>query len=323
MPNAPGGRASATIGVDFGGTRGVQPIDFPDPFVLRVDDPTTYYAYSTGSGFTIVQTIKSSDLIHWSWVGDAFAQPGQSRWAELFGFTWAPTVLERPANAPSQRFVMYYTSRSVVAGTAGYQCIGRATSATPQGPFTDNNSAPMICDRGRGGSIDPNPIVVNGNVYLQYQSAGIPGTEPSRIWGAPLTPDGLNIGGATQLLQTLVPSWELPAIEGPSMMPAPGGGFLLFYSAGDWRTASYTVAVAWCATPTTACTRIYATPVLSTRGSMAGPGGESVFQDGAGSWYMVFHAWTSPFVGYPANGKRSLRMLPISFPNGGHNPAVG
>ena len=162
-------------------------------------------------------------------------------------------------------------------------------------------------------------------MYLLWQSAGVAAAnEPSRIWSTPLTADGLDIASAaTQLVKTLVPSWELPVVEGPSMMPAPGGGFLLFYSAGDWTTANYKVAVAWCTSLARSCTRLYATPMLSSRGSMAGPGGESVFQDEAGNWLMVLHAWTAPFVGYPNAGARSLRMLPISFPGGDHYPKVG
>lgn len=333
MPNAPVGQATASLGVDLGDL-GVQPIDFPDPFVLRVEGPAAapFYAYSTQSGlFTAVQVIKSTDLTNWTWVGDAFGGGGGTRWAQLlFGSTWAPSVLERPANPPSQRFVLYYTAKSIVASSAGYQCIGRAVSAAPEGPFIDDNATPLICTTSRGGSVDPNPIVVNGSVYLLWQSAGIAAiNEPSRIWSVPLTADGLTIAGtAKQLLETLGWSWEPPVVEGPSMMPAPGGGFLLFYSAGGpWQTAGYKVAVAWCATPTKACTRLYLTPVLATRGTMAGPGGESVFQDQAGNWFMVFHAWTSPFVGYPNTPDprfaRSVRILPISFPNGDRYPKVG
>ena len=60
---------------------------------------------------------------------------------------------------------------------------------------------------------------------------------------------------------------------------------------------------------------------------MVGPGGPSVFQDPAGNWMMAFHAWTSPFIGYQffadIRYARSLHLLPITVPNGGHNPKVG
>jgi hypothetical protein len=60
---------------------------------------------------------------------------------------------------------------------------------------------------------------------------------------------------------------------------------------------------------------------------MAGTGGGSVFQDAQGTWRMAFDAWASPYVGYqsPPDGRyaRSLRLLSITFPSGGHNPAIG
>jgi Glycosyl hydrolases family 43 len=343
LPNAPVGQAAPSVAVDFQDARGIRAIDFPDPFILRVDNPPappvsvpenpppsrTYFAYSTGSGFVTAQVIQSTDLNHWMWVGDVFAVPGRSAWAELFGFTWAPSVLERPANPPDKRFVLYYTARSLVPSSAGYQCIGRAVSAYPQGPFTDDNAGPLVCTPDRGGSVDPNPIVVDGAVYLLWQSHGIlPAGEPPRLWSVPLTPDGLAIAGAHSLLLTVQDgSFESPVIEGPSMMPAPGGGFLLFYSANLWRTADYKVAVAWCQTPSGGCARLYATPLVATTGSMAGPGGESVFQDANGSWFMAFHAWTAPFIDYvvafDSRYARSLRILPISFPSGDHYPKVG
>src|SRR5205807_3412179 len=130
--------------------------------------------YSTSSNIANVQVIKSTDAVHWSWVGDAFIGPGSyfgatsngSGWANLNGNTWAPGVVERPANPPSTRYVLYYTATSVVPGTAGYPCIGRATSASPEGPFVDEATQPVVCTPDRGGSIDPNPIVANGQLYL-------------------------------------------------------------------------------------------------------------------------------------------------------------
>jgi hypothetical protein len=57
---------------------------------------------------------------------------------------------------------------------------------------------------------------------------------------------------------------------------------------------------------------VYSTAVLNSRATMLGPGGQTPFQDSAGNWHMLFHAWTAPTVGYPG-GARSLRLLPIRF----------
>ena len=64
--------------------------DFPDPFVLRVDDATTcggqapcYYAYATESGFLgllNVPVARSTDLTTWDWAGpDQTGPPGRAR----------------------------------------------------------------------------------------------------------------------------------------------------------------------------------------------------------------------------------------------------
>jgi hypothetical protein len=60
---------------------------------------------------------------------------------------------------------------------------------------------------------------------------------------------------------------------------------------------------------------------------VAVPGGPTVFQDPSGQWKMGFGAWTQPSIGYVVVGDlrytRSLHILPITFPGGGHNPRVG
>ena len=112
-------------------------------------------------------------------------------------------------------------------------------------------------------------------------------------------------------------------VEGPAMMPDPAGGVVLFYSGNSWPTWNYAVGVAHCDCPTGPCRRVYRTPLLASRQTMLGPGGGTPFPDGSGGWNFAFHAWESPYVGYDAlgRGKRSLRILPITFPDG--LPKVG
>jgi beta-xylosidase len=333
LPLSPNGLPTNPVQVNIG-ARGSRPIDFPDPFITKFGN--TYYGYSTSSNGTHFQVIKSTDSVNWTWVGDAFVGPTPyvgptataNGWAKLNGNTWAPGVVERPANAPSQRYVFYYTAESTAPGTAGKMCIGRGTGASPEGPFTDELNQPMLCTPERGGSIDPNPIVVNGQVYLLWQSYGIAPTEPTRLWSTPLSADGRSIAGPSSMLtEVLYNSPEWPNIEAPTMMPAPGGGFLLFYSANAWWTSEYRTFVQFCTSPTGGCSRIYSNALLMSRAGMAGPGSPTVFQDPSGNWKMGFHAWTPPNIGYVIVGDlryaRSLRILPITFPTGGHNPRVG
>jgi beta-xylosidase len=330
---APNGSTTGPVLVNIG-PKGTRPIDFPDPFITKFGN--TYYGYSTSSNIAAVQVIKSTDAVNWSWVGDAFVGPTSyfgatstgSGWGEVGGNVWAPGAVERPDNPSSSRYVLYYTATSKVAGTAGLPCIGRATSASPQGPFVDTATQPMVCTPDRGGSIDPDPFVANGQLYLLWQSFGKAPTEPTRLWSTPLSADGLSVAaGSSQLTEVLYGSLEWPNIESPTMMPSPDGGYLLFYSAGAWWTDNYRVFAQHCTSPTGGCTRIYTTPVLATRGSMAGPGAPTVFQDPSGNWKMGFHSWTAPFINYVVLGDiryaRSLHILPLTFPNGGHAPKVG
>ena len=221
-------------------------------------------------------------------------------------------MIERPDNAAAQRFVMYYTAHDRASGS---QCVGRATSASAEGPFADERTSPLICQP--GGSIDPSPFVAaDGSLWLLFSNTS--GT--TSIWSVRLSPDGRSpASGSTKLLTTASGSWEGPLIEAPTMISSPSG-VELFYSANPFDTPSYSVGVARCDGPAGPCSRIYSTPLLATRSTMAGPGGQTPFQDAAGNWQVAFHAWTSPKIGYPA-GLRTLRFLPMTFPGG--LPKVG
>jgi beta-xylosidase len=321
LPSAPGG-ASAS-GVTISGTLE----DFPDPFVLRIDDTTTcggtapcYYAYATEAGFLgllNVPVARSTDLTTWAWTPAKDAMPGLASWVQ-WGGNWSPEVLPRPLNGnANQKYVMYYTAKSKASSPyGGLPCVGIATSASPAGPFVDSSPAPVLCATGSGGTIDPSPYVASdGSVYLSY-------VDDLGIHAQKLTSNGLGLAGGTQLLLSLngAYAWEYPRVEAPSMMNTPATGILLFYSAEVYTNPGYSVGVARCDSPLGPCHRIYSTATLSSRGTMYGPGGQTPFQrTPGGSWMMAFHAWDGT-VGYPA-GKRSLHFLPLTF--NGANPRIG
>jgi beta-xylosidase len=284
------------------------PRDFADPFVLRAGD--TYYAFATNSGHVNVQVERSTDLKTWTPLPDAL--PQLPPWAQrAAGLTWAPSVLPR-----GNGYVLFYTAREV---RSGVQCISRATSQQPQGPYTDDSSEPFVCQRALCGSIDPSPFVdSDGRAYLLWKSDenGAACRSAPRLWAQELGTDGLSLRGAPAPLLVKDAGWEGALIEGPSMVRS-GPGTVLFYSANAYDSAQYAVGYARCKGPLGPCEKVTRmTPLLASVGLMLGPGGQELFTDVAGKLWMAFHAWTQPHTAYPS-GARSLRLAQVELGDSG------
>ncbi len=111
-----------------------------DPDVIRGLDGYYYlYATSTQFGGTgpehILPIWRSTDLVHWSYVGDAFTAPPD--WAGPASGLWAPDV-----HYLNGKYTLYYTADQANALPAygspnGVPAIGVATAPTPLGPWTD------------------------------------------------------------------------------------------------------------------------------------------------------------------------------------------
>jgi hypothetical protein len=273
------------------------PYDFADPFVLRAGG--RYYAYSTNAGAGDVQVISSPDLEHWHLEGNAMAAlPG---WAQP-GATWAPAVV-----AWGDHYVAYYTARE---RSSRLQCISRAVGPSPAGPFLDDSEQPLVCQRDRGGSIDPSPFVDrDGRLHLLWKSErqGAPAT----LWSQELRPDGKSLVGTPAPLLSVDRSWEHGVVEAPSMVFA-DGNYLLLYSAADWSSRSYTFAYATCAGPRGPCLKPADGRLLRSGSALAGPGGAEAFRDAGGGLRVVYHAYTEPDVGYPHSRYVHLARLRVS-----------
>jgi hypothetical protein len=294
--------STACLTLDGGGSDGlVYPFDFPDPDVLRVGG--TYFAYATNSAEGNIQIIESTDLSHWSAVGNAL--PTLPPWAKSGG-TWAPSILQIGST-----FVLYYAA--VVAGPGGgEECISVATATQPQGPFIDNSTSPLECQSNLGGSIDPSAFAdANGTLYLEWKSNGGAGG-PATIWSEQLDTAGTGFAGtAPSQLLAASQSWEAGVIEAPDLVLS-GGRYFLFYSGNNWNSANYAVGVAICSGPLGPCTEPLSQPILTSGRAWAGPGGESVFTDSSGSPWIAFDAWVPGAVGYPHSRVLFIRQLSLS-----------
>ncbi len=295
------------------GTPG-QPRDFADPFVMR--DGDAFYAFATGARGVHLQAARSSDLSSWTPLGDALPRPAS--WASADPeFTWAPSVLPRQG-----RYVLYYTARDQASG---FQCISRAVSSAPAGPYVDESTSPLVCDLGsraegsRCGSIDPSPFVeADGRAYLLWKSDENSAAchAAPRLWSQPLSDDGLSVSGDPALLATMDQPWEAPIIEGPSMIRQ-GGAYFLFYSANWYDGAKYAIGYATCSSAQGPCTKVTTGgPFLQSDGAVLGPGGQEFFTDLSGRTWMAYHGWTAPKAAYASGGVRSLRLAPVTFEGG-------
>ena len=190
LPAAPGGAAASGLEIDD------VVEDFPDPFVLRIDDPavcggrprpasTRTRPNRGSSGSSTSRWRAPTDLVSWAWGGpdvtnvgveaadgkpDHDAMPTLAPWVAVRRQLGA--VGDRTSVEPShQRFVMYYTAkaRDWSMPWGGKQCVGIATSASPGGPFVDDANAPVLCNTAAGGTIDPSPFLAStGALYLHY-----------------------------------------------------------------------------------------------------------------------------------------------------------
>lgn len=280
----------------------VWPGDFPDPSVLNVGG--VYYAYSTEVGLDAVPTIRSLDLVHWSFVGDALAAlPAWSNGNDI----WAPAVIPDGLD-----YVLFYTTRDARTGD---QCISRAQSTSPAGPFLDATIGPFVCQLDQGGDIDPDPVVApDGTNWLIFKSQGTLEGQKPRIWAQRVSGGWTQLQGSPVAILGLSQKWEGSIVEAPSMIRQ-GSQYVLFYSGNDWASGRYGVGYAICSSVTGPCHKPQDGPLLSTHANEAGPGSASIFTDRLGQVRIAFHAWTPGHVGYPG-GARSLRIGSVTLTAG-------
>lgn len=265
--------------------------NFPDPFVLR--ERGTYYAYATNGEGANVQTLRSRDLVRWQRAGDAM--PALGPWA-MAGRTWAPEVLRLKRGT----FVLYYTARS---GALATQCIGRAISRSPAGPFVDRSQRPLVCQRAEGGSIDASPFRDgDGTLYLLWKNDGNCCGFATFIYAQRLSRDGLRLVGKRARLVTEDAGWEGRLVEAPTLWKR-NGRYYLFFSANAYDSANYAVGYATCRKPLGPCKDAPGNPILRSACRASGPGHQTIVRDDDGETWLVYHAWPLGAVGSVSPGR--------------------
>lgn len=233
-----------------------------DPTVVKAGD--FFYAYGTEDnwgeegGYHLVPVIRSTDLIHWELVGDAFDK--KPDWKSKGGI-WAPDVTEVDG-----KFVMYYSFSTWGDLNPG---IGVAVAESPEGPFEDFGPVFDSNEIGVANSIDPFYWEEKGKKYL--------------IWGSfhglfltELSPDGKKaVGEKTQVAGNHLEAAYIHFRE---------GFYYLFTSAGtccEGEKSTYRVLVGR--------SRSLFGPYLDSQGNdlMDGKSGELVLQGNSGETEIV------------------------------------
>lgn len=270
---------------------------FADPAVVRGRDGA-WYAFGTSDPLKAGETtprllpiLRSTNLVDWTYQGDAFAPGNRPAWATATAGLWAPDI-----RYTAGRYVLYYTVTDTTLNPGDDSAIGVATAPSPLGPWTDSG-APLIAPRPAAGggflwTFDPAQLVdAHGNVWLYY------GSYFGGIHVVPLTRDGLAVAGApTQV--TIDNRYE------GAYVVRRDGWYYLFGSAANCcagPTTGYSVFAGRSRTPTgpfvdragvsLLTSRVGGTPVIQPTGDRwIGTGHNAVVTDAAGRDWLVYHA---------------------------------
>jgi hypothetical protein len=284
--------------------------DAPDPDVVRAGG--TFYAYTTGTTWG-------------NHIGVLRSQSPTSGWATLTGKTFGSTAIgplpsweaNNTQTSPGVfawggRWVMFYDA---IDSANGQYCISVATSGSPAGPFEDTSSGPLVCQVSLGGSVDPSPFVdASGHPWLYWKSNGGSSSLPAELWAAPLDASGtVPASNAVSVMKedTVNYPWET-TIENPDMVLI-GGTYYLFFAGGKWDSPGYAEGYAVCDGPQGPCRQPSNQPLLSSYGSVAGPGAGGVFTDASGQAYLAYDAWSAGCTSYSCGGARRLYVAPLGF----------
>jgi hypothetical protein len=290
--------------------------DAGDPDVVY--SAGTYFAFTTGTALgNHIQALISSSASegYHSYTGRSF---GSTALANPPGWETTDTQTSPGVFDWGGHWLMYYDAApSPSAGDTGHDCIsvavGGATLSLSSPQFTDNSGGGLICQP--TGSIDPSPFVdpASGKAYLIWKQNDGGSPSQATIWSQQLSANGLSLVGSPSKLMfnnTASYPWE-NTVEDPSMVDA-GGTYTLLFAAGVYTSRGYSEGITSCSGPLGPCGAD--TQILTTYGSVLGPGGGSLFADSTGAFWLDYAAWQGGSVGctdYSCGATRQLFVTPI------------
>lgn len=295
-----------------------KPFSCPDPSVYEHTLVCT--SDHQANAFPIYRT---SDLQHWRLTGYVLPAGHQPWWAlhSPEGKYWAPDITHIGDN-----WVVYFSAQfnSSLIGLRyndGFPLqpatlvIGVAWAQTLAGPWNTtlvhypdqcrrfNPQRPGVC----AGVIDPGVVrdPITGRRYLFWAE------QPSTIWAAALSPNGLATSGAVHLvLWAKRHNWDcdhkgICRVEGPAPFFHKGKFILLYSGASTWD-GSYAMGAAVSTNPLRPFRRMGTQPILRSGNGWIAPGGGQVPVSGPyGQQELFYHALLGP----DSTGKSDERLL--------------
>ncbi|KND29707.1 arabinan endo-1,5-alpha-L-arabinosidase [Streptomyces acidiscabies] len=300
-------------------TRAATPV-YPDPQPITgqqiIHDPTVtrlnsggYVAYSTGG---VIGARLSTDRVHWTDAGNAFATP-PSWWYEYndTGDPWAPDISYR-----SGKYWLYY---AVSSWGTNHSAIGFATSPSGlPGTWTDHGKAFTSERTDTFNAIDPALIRADGKLWMSFGSywTGIRMVELDRRTGRAVE---------SAEVHHLATRPDAPyAVEGPSVVRH--GRYYYLFASYDTCCAgvnsTYKIRVGRSTSVTGPYTDSQGRPmlegggdlVLESHGRYVGTGGESVFRDRGRDW-LAYHYYDAEDNGVPKLGLNRLDWTRDGWPH--------
>jgi arabinan endo-1,5-alpha-L-arabinosidase len=267
-----------------------------------------------------VPMFRSTDLVTWSYVGDAF--PTKPSWVAPTGGVWAPEIAFRDG-----RYLLYFGASQTTPplpgspDPTGPSAIGVATSDSPTGPWTDTGVPVVAPDPSGRWQFDPEVLTADGTTYLYF------GSYVGGIFARELASDGLTSIAASETRITIDNRYEGPVVL------RHGGWYYLLASATDCcrgPLTGYAVFAGRSKSPlgpfvdrdgvSLLAGRVGGTPVLTQNGNRwVGTGHNTVFTDFAGQDWTIYHAvdqgdpYYASDVGYT---KRPALLDPLDWRQG-------